>query len=157
MPITKYIKGNLLDHDGPIAHGVNCRGKMNSGVAKAISEKYLSIYTSYADFIDLIRRHVWYVESPLGFIDVHVDYDYDQTIINMFTQNDYGHDGERYVSYSAIRSCFSSVNDYRKKILGNAILGIPKIGAGLGGGDWGIIEKIINDVTPDIEIWVYEL
>ncbi len=38
--ITKYIKGNLLDHDGPIAHGVNCQGKMNSGVAKAIRDKY---------------------------------------------------------------------------------------------------------------------
>jgi O-acetyl-ADP-ribose deacetylase (regulator of RNase III) len=38
------------------------------------------------------------------------------------------------------------------------IVAIPKIGCGLAGGDWNIVEQLINDtVGDDLEIWVYEL
>ncbi|WWS23940.1 hypothetical protein vBKpnAMK2_00291 [Klebsiella phage vB_Kpn_AM_K2] len=33
---------------------------------------------------------------------------------------------------------------------------IPKIGAGIAGGDWELIEKLINLATPDIDIMVVE-
>ena len=37
-------------------------------------------------------------------------------------------------------------------------IAIPKIGCGLAGGDWNIVEQLINDtVGDDLEIWVYEL
>ena len=37
------------------------------------------------------------------------------------------------------------------------VICIPKIGAGLAGGDFKKIKKIINEVTPDVEIDVYYL
>jgi hypothetical protein len=37
----------------------------------------------------------------------------------------------------------------------NLVLGMPKIGAGLGGGEWGIISNIIDRVFEDtpVQIW----
>lgn len=35
-------------------------------------------------------------------------------------------------------------------------LAIPKIGCGLAGGNWNIVEKIINEVTGDkLDVYVY--
>ena len=42
------IKGNLLDTNCQyICHQVNCQGKMNSGVAKAIRDKWPEVYIQY--------------------------------------------------------------------------------------------------------------
>ena len=40
--------------------------------------------------------------------------------------------------------------------LARPTLAIPRIGSGLGGGSWPIIEEIINGVTPDIDVVVYD-
>ena len=46
--MIKVVKGNLLDAtEAIIAHQVNCQKKMNSGVAKAIREKYPIVFDIY--------------------------------------------------------------------------------------------------------------
>lgn len=46
MKQYEVIDENLLDaKNGIICHQVNCQGKMNSGVAKAIREKYPRVYS----------------------------------------------------------------------------------------------------------------
>ena len=45
----KLINGNLLDTKADfICHQVNCQGKLNSGVAKAIRERYQQVYIFYS-------------------------------------------------------------------------------------------------------------
>mgnify|MGYP002509055859 FL=1 len=45
------VKGSLFDTNCDyICHQVNCRGKMNSGVAKAIREKWPIVYDKYVDW-----------------------------------------------------------------------------------------------------------
>lgn len=58
------------------------------------------------------------------------------------------------VCYGAVRACLATVNDiaFRTK----STIHMPKIGAGLGGGNWDIIERIIKDVAS-VEVYVYEL
>lgn len=34
---------------------------------------------------------------------------------------------------------------------------MPRIGCGLAGGDWSIVEKILNNVFDDRTIYVYDL
>ena len=42
------INGNLLDSNCDyICHQVNCQGKMNSGIAKSIREKWPVVYANY--------------------------------------------------------------------------------------------------------------
>lgn len=160
MPITKYIKGNLLDHDGPIAHGVNCQGKMNSGVAKAIREKYPEHFDAYISLFDEDSykgspKLGHYVSAPKHCLDKPSK---DKCAVwALFTQEYYGYNEKRYVNYCAVARCFYFLEYYYRLYPLKHILGIPKIGAGLGGGDWNIIEQIINDAAPSLDIWVYVL
>lgn len=46
--MVTFHNGNILDSGAAvICHQVNCQGKMNSGVAKAIREKWPEVYTRY--------------------------------------------------------------------------------------------------------------
>lgn len=45
-----FHKGNILDSGADvICHQVNCQGAMNSGVAKAIREKWPVVYKAYRE------------------------------------------------------------------------------------------------------------
>lgn len=145
--ITKYIKGDITETELKyIAHGVNCQNKMGSGVAKALYTKFPEVKTNYHKYFE---RYGY-----LG--EIHEAYsDSNRSIINCFTQFSYGYDNKRYVNYSAIVTCFKKLENL---IPMGERLAIPKIGCGLAGGDWNIVEQLINDtVGDDLEIWVYEL
>jgi O-acetyl-ADP-ribose deacetylase (regulator of RNase III) len=40
---------------------------------------------------------------------------------------------------------------------GSYTIHIPRIGAGLGGGDWGVIETIINHRCKNVNVIVWDL
>jgi O-acetyl-ADP-ribose deacetylase (regulator of RNase III) len=156
--ITKYIKGDITETELKyIAHGVNCQNVMGSGVAKALYSKFPKVKTKYHEFCK--ENDI----SLLGLVNIVYNNE-DKTIFNCFTQQFYGYDGKRYVNYPAIVDCFRAVCDeilVYQPFIGakpDYRLAIPKIGCGLAGGDWNIVEQLINDtVGDDLEIWVYEL
>lgn len=152
-----YLKGDLLSvvkSNNIIVHGCNSRGVMGSGVAKAVREKYPDCFKKYVEDLSYGKKRLgevsWYQVVPSETIFIG----------NAITQSDYGRDSSlRYVSYDAIDTCFSDIFHVAKKYGMN--VNIPKIGAGLGGGDWSIIEKIIirNAVKKDFlgELICWEL
>lgn len=145
--ITEYIKGNILDTPYDIAHGVNCQNRMGNGVAKVLFTEFPQVKQQYHQFID--------VYGKLGDCQpVYVGEG--KYVYNLFTQDRYGYDGKKYVSYLGIISAFKKLNKYCK-LNGTKYISIPKMGAGLAGGKWEIIEELINEVTPDINIKVYVL
>lgn len=144
MPILQYIQGDLLSHNGPIAHGCSAQDKMNSGVAKAIRKSYPDAYDVYANWPDLKLGGVIPRFISEGFTS--------NQVYSIIVQTNYGYDGMCYVNSAAVASAFNKLNHKT-----DLVLGIPKIGAGLGGGNWGIIERVINDATPDLPIYVYVL
>ena len=153
-----YKKGNALlaFKTGEItclAHGCNIHKTMGAGIAKQIKEQFPRAYNSYLTFLDHMDDPI----DSLGTVDFHVDTKTDITgriIANCFTQYQYGR-GHRFVDYEALYKClellFFYCNKYKLK------LGMPKIGAGLAGGNWKIIETMINEVFTDTEVIVYEL
>lgn len=147
--MIEYRKGNLLDvTSGVIAHGVNCQGVMGSGVAKAIREKYPSVYNIYTKYCepDVIFDTTSQSLGNVQFIPV----DKALVVANCFTQDFYG-TNKRHVNYEAVAKCFASLNK-RSNLYGQ--LNIPKIGAGLGGGDWNVIESIIkSEYKADVIVW----
>jgi len=36
-------------------------------------------------------------------------------------------------------------------------IGLPRIGCGLGGAPWQIVQRIINDVFDDVDVYVYTM
>lgn len=147
MPI-KYVKGDLLDSSADfICHGCNAVGGFGSGVAGQIAKRYPRARNAY------IERHLELGHS-LG--DVQFVYRFDRGgkyIVNCITQKEYLPRGICHANYEAIETCLKKVKEYAN---GRSVA-IPKIGAGLAGGDWQIIEKIINKVFDDREILVYYL
>lgn len=147
-----YIKGDLLTSpDKYIAHGVNCGGVMGSGVALQIKNKYPEVYTDYQDFCKL--RH------PMDLLGaVHTSAGNDgKIILNCFTQLHYGKSGKRFVSYDAVDDCMHTINRILELDVLYKSVSMPMIGAGLGGGEWSIIEKIIEHNLANHVVKVYQL
>ena len=138
---------------GIIGHGVNCQGKMNSGVAKLLRNRYPIIYESY------IEVYEEYMDNPanlLGFADfVHVHKNL--IIANMFTQLYYGNDGRVYASPDAIRFAIKEV--INEALEYNMDVYIPKIGCGLGGLDWeATVLPILKYCVPkSLNLFVCEI
>lgn len=151
--ITKYIKGDVTKTELKyIAHGTNCKNAMGSGVAKAIYEVYPEVKERYHGYASQYQSSLYNQKQLLG--EIQSVRSGNKTIYNLFTQLNYGYDGKRYVNYKAIVDCFKSLTES----LEGEIIAIPKIGAGLAGGNWEMIEQLINDTVEDkLEIWVYEL
>lgn len=138
--MIEYRKGNLLDvKHGIIVHGCNSKGVMGSGVALAVKEEYPNTFNKYQQAC----REVSMMESIVGIVVWTSELGGDLLIANAITQETFGRDTyTRYVSYDAIDTCFRHINHIATNR--DMKVHIPKIGAGLGNGNWEVIEAIIN-------------
>lgn len=144
-----YIKGDLFTTtDKYIAHGVNCGGVMGAGVALLIKQKYPEVFKDYQEYCDLADPYYL-----LGRVRKSPTND-GKIILNCFTQLHYGKKDKRFVSYDAIDNCMRNIY-----LNGIDSVSMPMIGAGLGGGEWSIIEQIIdhNLRNANVKIYQYEV
>lgn len=67
-------------------------------------------------------------------------------------------DGKIPLDYDALRKGFEGVIDRMKLTNVPFTIHMPRIGCGLAGGDWNIVENIIKEVfgEKDIEVFVYD-
>ena len=154
----EWIKGDLLEADlDYYCHQVNCQGKMGSGIAKSIKEKWPIVYDKYIEAFNYAKGLTFINISDylLGSIDI-VEVEKDKNVINMFAQEYYGYDGRRYTSYDAFWSCLGEI---KTNIPKGSKIGFPKgIGCGLGGANWEVIQRMIYEVLDnDYEVYIYEL
>lgn len=149
--MIKYVKGDLLSSGLPLlAHGCNMQGVMGSGIALQIKREYPYAYSAYIKGLRDGRQ--------LGDIIPSFS-ENNPIIINCLTQKDYGKDGKVYVSYKAIEDCFNKLFFFCDE-WEIPEMGMPKIGAGLGGGDWNRIENILKSsmkILNNTKVYVYEL
>lgn len=138
--ITTEIKGDLVQIFGAgenIIHGCNCFHMMSAGVAGALATKYPFI-------LDADKAHHKRCANVLGqYSEAWMG---DNVCINMYTQYNGGKD----LSYQAVYDGFKSLNDYWAGSGERFFL--PKIGAGIAGGDWEAIKVIINAATPNVQL-----
>jgi len=119
-----------------IIHGANCQSTMNSGIAKQLRAAFPEVYE--ADKTDKRKPY-----EKIG------DFSYCKVgklvIINAYTQFDYGTNYRR-AEYGSIKRSFETIFSFWR-ISHTDKIATVKIGAGLGGADWSVIEDIINDIT----------
>ena len=165
--MVHWEHGDLLASDCTyICHQVNCQGRMGSGIAKQIKERWPVVYdayiSAYKDREDEILRncggfeHMPDVsETLLGYLQ-KVPVNEEQVVINMFAQQYYGYDGKRYTSYDAFWACLGGIRDSVPK---GSKIGFPwQIGCGLGGANWEVIMTMIEEVlAEDFEVYIYIL
>ena len=78
-------------------------------------------------------------------------------VCNLFAQDMYGYNGKCYTNYTAFQSCLLKL---KSEIPSGSTIAMPyKIGCGLGGGDWAVILKMIENTLGDshtVELWRLE-
>lgn len=148
--MIEYRHGNLVNvTEGVIAHGCNAQGVMGSGVALAVKQRFPKAYLSY--------KHQIAYNIGLGDVDL-VKINDKLFVANCITQLFYGRDPNvRYVSYAALGLCFADLREKLAKMNEDFVINIPRIGAGLGGGEWHIIAEIIEEAMPNHRIICWEL
>lgn len=142
--------GDLLDlaeagEFDVIVHGCNCFHTFGAGIARAI--KYRWPETHRTDV-----QHTKYGDrSKLGTITT-TTVPRNLVVVNAYTQFGYKQGNGPNVDYEAVRAAFRRI----RELYGNKGLrfGIPKIGAGLAGGDWNTISEIIDSVMAVEDITV---
>lgn len=146
--MIEIIEGDLLQSDANlILHQVNCQGKMNSGIAKQIRNRYPQVYEDY-------MRHYNSKVELFGKIST-TEINNNQYIVNMFSQFNYGYDGQRYTNYEAIYTCLEKVSKLANER--GYTVAIPyKIGSDRGGANWNIIYTMINELFNKEQIKIYK-
>ena len=112
---------------------------MGKGIAKQIKETFPEAYeadrnTEFGDKSKLGSFSYAIAKIPTGEV----------TIINAYTQYNYNSPNnliKSFIDYEALENVMKQI----KKTCHGKRIGYPKIGAGLAGGDWSRISRIINE------------
>ena len=144
--ITFEMQGDVIEafkegkYDG-LVHGCNCFCNFGAGIAKSILKEFPIAFKADKGTIKGDRNKLGNYSMSITEHGI---------IINAYTQYHYGF-GKMNCDYTAIKKVFERLNEEYK----GQIFCIPKIGCGLAKGDWNVVEKIINEATPDVGIDVY--
>ncbi len=147
----KHVRGNLITlalagQFDVIVHGCNCHCKMGAGIAKAIKEVFPEAYqvdgqTRQGDRDKMGTCSCADCTVAAGRL----------VVVNAYTQFHWRGQGVK-VDYEAVRSCMAWI----KKTFPGQRIGIPRIGAGLAGGDWQRIAMIIDEELAGADVTCVE-
>jgi O-acetyl-ADP-ribose deacetylase (regulator of RNase III) len=148
--MINYVDGDLIklakeSKFDVIVHGCNCLSTMGAGIAPQMAKAF---------GCDKFEMEKWGPTiKKLGNID-YVTFVDGLTVVNAYTQFSYGRNHSDGVAipfdYEAFTICTRKMNN----IFNGKHIGMPKIGAGLAGGNWNRIEHIINTELRDCEVTV---
>lgn len=125
-----------------IVHGCNCFCAMGAGIAQGIKAAFPAAYEADQATESGDR-------DKLGTC-THAEID-GLIVVNAYTQYRHG-GGGRLVDYDAVRSCMRWIREH----FSGRRIGLPRIGAGLAGGDWEAIAAIIEEELAGEDVTLVE-
>jgi len=140
----KHLKGNLFDLipkgeliTPTIAHVVNNKARYGRGFVVELGKRYPETKPTYLN---------WFSHGPkLGDTLIasaaSADGSHSVYVAHMLAQDGVGTDKRR-IHYGALAKCLTELAEYNTDIY------MPRIGAGLAGGDWKVIEELIETLLP---------
>lgn len=153
--MIKEIEGNLLQlsicgHFDVIAHGCNCMHTMDAGIAGQIRQIFPSIYLidKMTDKGDIFK---------LGEVSSSYIKDRKLRVFNLYTQFQPSNNFEYTAFALALRNMINFLEQDKIFINSAGKIGLPMIGAGIGGGDWNQIRKIIYRELGDYNVTIVKL
>lgn len=152
--------GSLFDTEHfNIGHGVNCKGLMGAGIAKAFSMRLEANLATY-------RAACAKTLTP-GEVVVRVDTDKTTgtkyRVFNMATQENPGADATYHALFTSAMASFKymkSINESSNESTHGYVLAIPMIGCGIGGLEWTETSAVLRTVellNPGYEFEVWKL
>lgn len=149
-----YLKGDATSPKAQghkvIAHICNNRGSWGAGFVMAISKKWSLPEIEYRKWIETKT-------ATLGKIQL-VPVEDEIVIANMIAQDGFVNFlNPVAVRYEALKECLTQLA-YRIKA-NDVSVHMPRIGCGIAGGKWELIEPIIKETLcfNDIQVYIYDL
>lgn len=136
MP-TVFVKGDIFATPGlrAYAHGCNCAGTMDSGIAVAFRKRWPRMFEEY-------QARCQKRELRLG--DVFVWSEGDEVIYNLAVQEN----GKKPSKVPALMTALSKVVELATAA-GIERVGFPRIAVSRGGLDWPRVKKILRELGDD--------
>jgi O-acetyl-ADP-ribose deacetylase (regulator of RNase III) len=158
------IKGDLIElakqgNFDVIAHGCNCMSHMGAGIAPQMAKAFGANQFEMEqwgptieklgnidhDTVVLGENAIWSLSKCKNNRN-----EPELTVVNAYTQYHYGHKFGPPLDYEALTLCLRKMN----LVFKGKRIGLPQIGAGLAGGDWGRIKEIIQRELKDCDVTV---
>lgn len=159
--MVTYVKGDATKPIGGgkkiIAHITNDEGLWGAGFVLALDKlspepkkNYMSWYNYWT------KKSQFFIFMPLGSVN-YARVSADVYVANMTAQHRTIRSVPKPICYKSLESALSSVADFA--IREGATVHMPRIGCGLAGGTWEVVESIINRTLTlrDVEVIVYDL
>lgn len=128
-----------------IAHQANCFNKMGAGIAPLIAAEWPQVRE--ADNATTKGDH----RKLGGFTKASTD---NGLVYNLYGQYYPGSNTD----YSALKQSMIAMRTQLVSLSGSVSIGLPKLGCGIGGGDWTIVSELIeNLLDPFFDVTIYVL
>jgi len=154
MPVT-YLRGDATSPQakGPklIAHVCNDAGGWGKGFVLAISKRWPEPERDFRAW----WRHRAKNDFALGAVRV-IQVKPDTWVANMIGQHGTrtGRSGTPPVRYEAIATCLASLAGHAEEL--GASVHMPRIGCGLAGGKWSMVEPLVVEALGGTAVYVYD-
>ena len=157
LKVITIKNGDLFSAtEGIICHQVNCKGKMGRGVAAIFPNYFPAAYKSYLKFCNIAKEDTKVLLGHCLFVDEE-----NGSSCCMFAQDDWRGHNKRNTDYEAFKVCCERICLHAHKVSEdwrNYPINMPyKIGCGLGGGDWNIVFKILEEQFKDYNLILWRL
>lgn len=135
-----FVKGDLFATEGlrAFAHGCNCAGGMGAGIAIEFKRRWPRMFEEYAARC---------ADGRFGLGDVFTWTEDDVTIYNLGTQLHWRKKAQLPALAKALRKMVELA-----PLAGIDRIGLPRIGAGLGGLDWMRVKRVLNEVGAETKV-----
>lgn len=145
MPTT-FVSGDLFNTPGldALAHGCNCAGAMGKGIAVVFRERFPKMYAEYK------RRCA---DGRFGLGDVFAWREGELTVFNLGTQAHWRGKADLDATVRAVNEMVRLADE-----AGVKRVGLPRIGAGLGGLSWSDVRRALEaaGAKSAVELVVFE-
>lgn len=133
--------GNLFDAEtDAIGHGVNCKGLMGAGIAVQFRNRWPDMYSEYR------KLCLEGLLSP-GQIYPYRDHTLHVTLVNIASQEYPGPDAKLEWLVTGVSNALAYCHER-----GLSSLAVPRIGCGIGGLDWRIVQPTLQAVAAAYEV-----
>jgi O-acetyl-ADP-ribose deacetylase (regulator of RNase III) len=139
MPTT-LVKGDLFQTEGlrAYAHGCNCAGAMGAGVAVAFKKRWPRMFEEYTARC---------ADGRFRLGDVFVWNEGDEVVYNLATQEHWKTKARLPALARALRKAVALAEH-----AGVERIGLPRIGAGLGGLEWPRVKSVLNEIGGETKV-----
>lgn len=157
--MIKYKLGDVTNPEVTkptiIVHCCNDIGVMGGGVAAALRNKWPRVYVQYENWY---HAHKGFGRKQLVLGQVqYVAVETNLWVCNLIGQRDVqSYEGLPPIRYEAIREGLRRISTFLKESNKTFEIVMPRIGAGLAGGEWGKISAIVNEELKDLDVVVYD-